>query len=349
MGLIHPVDLASWQAWQNRQHRMIAAARRLRAARQPAPPSRWVATAPTEDGRPDALFVLDSANATSRHAVLAPAMLRGARSAVVASVDPTTMVPDTWSVRALTASALEQILDQCRAVVSMAHYLPLGAEIWAAAKDRDLPWATVQHGLLTPYSPPAPDHGTLLTWSDEDATYWLSGRDDIGTVTVGSQLLHQASLRPAPHVSRFLRPVFLGQLHGAELPRSTLARAARSFCSATGARYRPHPAEVDRLSRWQHRWWQRGGIEIDRAGVDLSRLDEPTVSVFSTGVLEAAARGIPAWVWCPDPPPWLTEFWRRYRMHPWGGQPTPAPTVGDRAPAEAVVDWVDEHVERGRR
>ena len=36
--------------------------------------------------------------------------------------------------------------------------------------------------------------------------------------------------------------------------------------------------------------------------------------MFSTGVLEAAARGLPAWVDFPDPPAWLREFWDRYGM-----------------------------------
>ena len=81
---------------------------------------------------------------------------------------------------------------------------------------------------------------------------------------------------------------------------------------------------------------------IDRSGTPLSKLDDPIVSVFSTGVLEAAARGIPAWVTCTDPPEWLREFWSRYDMRPWGGAPTPAPTMSDREPALAVADVVRE-------
>ena len=54
------------------------------------------------------------------------------------------------------------------------------------------------------------------------------------------------------------------------------------------------------------------------------------MSVFSTGVLEAAAQGRDAWVDFPRPPAWLGEFWERYGMHRFGGAPTPAPASSGR-------------------
>ena len=69
----------------------------------------------------------------------------------------------------------------------------------------------------------------------------------------------------------------------------------------------------------------------------LADLAAPVVSVFSTGVLEAAARGLPAWVDFPDPPAWLREFWDRYDMRPYGGDPTPAPARPDEEPAVAIA------------
>ncbi len=91
------------------------------------------------------------------------------------------------------------------------------------------------------------------------------------------------------------RPTFLGQLHSAEMGRREMARFTGAFCRTEGARYRPHPGERDRLSRWQHARWRRQGIELDDGSVPLRELPTPVVSVFSTGILEAAARGVPAW------------------------------------------------------
>ena len=45
-----------------------------------------------------------------------------------------------------------------------------------------------------------------------------------------------------------------------------------------------------------HARWEAAGITIDRSGIPLRELGAPVVSVFSTGVLEAAAAGLPAWV-----------------------------------------------------
>ena len=84
----------------------------------------------------------------------------------------------------------------------------------------------------------------------------------------------------------------------------------------------------------------RMGIEVDRSGVPLFQTHSPVVSAFSTGVLEAAARGVPAWVSYPAPPAWLGEFWERYRMRPWGGPPTPIADVPATEPGRAVADWL---------
>ena len=62
---------------------------------------------------------------------------------------------------------------------------------------------------------------------------------------VGSQLLWQAgtSTRSASAVPAAPRLTYLGQLHGAELRRRDLARAARDFCGCHGAVYRPDTGE----------------------------------------------------------------------------------------------------------
>ena len=65
------------------------------------------------------------------------------------------------------------------------------------------------------------------------------------------------------------------------------------------------------------------------------------VSVFSTGILEAAARGVPAWAAYDRPPAWLEEFWERYAMSRYGAAPTPAPPPAAREPALAVAAAIE--------
>ena len=100
-----------------------------------------------------------------------------------------------------------------------------------------------------------------------------------------------------------------------------MTRSVTDFWRRTGAIYRPHPREEDRLSRAQHALWRRMGMKFDTSS-SLSTLARPVVSAFSTGVLEAAARGVPAWVYHLDPPRWLEEVWDRYGMRRWGEPPT---------------------------
>jgi hypothetical protein len=88
--------------------------------------------------------------------------------------------------------------------------------------------------------------------------------------------------------------------------------------------------------------YERAGITVDRSGAPLVELAAPVVSVFSTGVLEAAARGRQAWVDFPRPPAWLGEFWERYGMHRLGSEPTPAPALPDVEPARRVAEIVLE-------
>ncbi|UJH69891.1 hypothetical protein [Ornithinimicrobium sp. INDO-MA30-4] len=165
-----------------------------------------------------------------------------------------------------------------------------------------------------------------MAWSQADADFWASGRTDVTAEVIGSQLLWEAARNPAPETALAhddLPLTYLGQLHGAELPRRDMARSTGAFCRATGATYRPHPAERDKLSRAQHAIWRRQGITIDDGAVPLASLNTPVVSAFSTGVLEASAKGIPAWVHYDNPPAWLTEFWQRYGMAQFGAEPTP--------------------------
>lgn len=336
-GLIFPRDLEGWARWQRRQHPL----RRLRSMiRRRSPQQPWLAVRGTS---PSILIAIDAGTPTQRAALGRPLeLLDGIDAAVLLPSPLPGLLPSGgWEwCRAPEQGVVPEALLGVRAVLSAGHYLPMGAlgNVWAEMLGAER--VVVQHGLLTPHAPPLPGNARLLAFTDADASFAMAGRDDLLTATVGSQLLWEAGAGTTSSTDDGARPLYLGQLHGAELPRGAKARAAEAFCQAHGASYRPHPAETDLASRWQHRGWERRGITIDRSERPISELDRPIVSAFSTGVLEAAARGRRAWVSYPRPPQWLTEFWDRYAMGRWGGESTPAPHRPTREPAAAIVRHV---------
>lgn len=342
MGLNHPRDLQAWHRWQASRKPLRRAAAVLRGA-VGAQPETFVLESPE---RPTVLICHDSWSPTSRMALLEAAELlscehvahlhRGDRTLTAHSQHRVTLTPHG-------PAPLPEPLQSLRVVVALGHYMGVGGLGHHWACEADARFLTVQHGLLAPHIAPLAAGTLLLAWSEADAAFWASGRSDVETRVTGSQLLHNAAAHPATVTDE--RPVFLGQLHGAELPRCGLARATWQFCSATGASYRPHPSERDKVSRLYHRAWQRKGLTIEHGGAPLTELDRPVASVFSTGVLEAAARGLPAWVHHPAPPAWLEAFWSRYGMARWAGSAdtsTPAPSTGTERPTQAVANVIQE-------
>lgn len=233
-----------------------------------------------------------------------------------------------------------QLGSSVRAVLSLGAYLELSGPVEEWAARHDVPFFLVQHGLLTPLSPPASRGARVLAWCDSDAAYWAAGRPDIHVDVVSSQMLWEAS-QGERVVESDERPVMLGQLHGTELRRHQALRAYWAYCREGGMLYRPHPNEDDLVSRGLHEVMRRGGVAFETSGVPLTQLGRPVVSVFSTGTLEAAMRGLPAWVAHPDPAPWVVDFWERYGLVRWGGDPTPAWNMPDEAPAQAVARIVE--------
>lgn len=340
MGLRFPTDLAAWERWNGRRHLTRSVTGRVRDQLHPPATPQWHLVCGSRDA--DILVALDSASPTTRQALVRPLRhLDPARVAVLAPFDPTDLLPerpsDAPASNRLSPDAVPATMAGVRAVVSTGAYLPLGKAVYAALDPAAVPFIVVQHGLMTPLAPPLAPGTHLLAWSAADGEFWRSGRRDVTTQVVGSQLFHEASAGPAAVVPPQARPTFLGQLHGAELPRQQLVAATYRFCRDQGAVYRPHPSERDRLSRSLHRLWAHQGISIDPGTTPLADLTDPVVSIFSTGVLEAAARGVPAWVTYPNPPAWLAEFWERYGMRQYGDEPTPAPARSDQEPALAVA------------
>ena len=341
MGLKFPMDLEVWTAWQRSQHRLRQIVRSRSASQAP---SRLTLTIPAEE-EPRLLVALDVAEGLKAERLLRP--VRGIPVAILS--ESRTQDISESSARlshSVFAEDLESYLPRVNTVLSHGHYESAGFAAYRFAERNGHQQVVIQHGLLTPYQPPLPPDVHLLAWSDADAEFWKSGRRDISSTVVGSQLLALAAAEPAQNVDATAAPTFLGQLHGAELPRRGMARAAGSFCRENGATYRPHPSEVDRLSRAQHALWERRGIVVDRSGSPLREHDGPVVAAFSTGILEAASRNVPAYVYYPGAPDWLREFWQRYQMAPWGAsEPTPAPDTGDD-PVAAVRDAVLARIER---
>jgi len=332
VGLRFPADLAAWQRWQEGRHPL----RRLTAALRAGPGAPGMVLH-TTGSDPHALVAVDSVHGTHAIALLEPLRhLDSARVAVLAPTDVTAWLPPgDWSSTPFDPMSSEPPAP--RVVLAVGDFLSVGAYGRALADRSGADYIVAQHGLLTPYAPPLPRAAHLLAFSDADAAFWVGGRTDVRATVVGSQLLWSAADRAAAVVPPDAAPVYLGQLHAAELSRTRLARAAAAFCAAHGAVYRPHPSERDRISRLLHAVWRRRGIRVDGATVPLADLAAPVVSVFSTGVLEAAARGLPAWVDFPDPPAWLREFWDRYAMRQYGGDPTPSPARPDEEPAAAIA------------
>ena len=362
--LKYPLDLDAWQAWQRRQKKLKWAKYKLNSLLDSAR-SRTVAEEPvrgllyTRGAKPQVLIVMDSFSPTNRNAILEPLKHLDA-------VDIALWVPEDaseyldgqyasarysrkdWSEQEISGDELKSLLPDIRIVLSAAQFLGRGAVAYEFSRAIGAEYWMVQHGLLVPQAPPLPVGCTLLAFSEADAEFWASGRRDVTTHAVGSQLLYLAAQKAAgaeAQKQNDLEPIFLGQMHGAELPRASFAFAAHSFLKKYGGIYRPHPSEKDKLSVLTHKLWEKEGIRIDRSGTPLNEVPNPVVSIFSTGVLEAAIRGIPAWVYHPAPPAWLVEFWDRYGMNRWGSEPTPAPVQPEKEPARRIAELIIETLE----
>ena len=343
MGLRFPEDLDKWRRWHERQHRLRLVRQQARRALRRPPASLLVEV---RRGGPDADLVvaLEAIHASVRASVAEVLTHLDPARVVVVAPSGSGQVLTAWPPPTVVAlDELGPTLGRPRAVLAAGHYTAIGAAAHAHATATGAPFLVAQHGLLTPLAPPLAPEARLLAWSEADAAFWSAGRADVTTTVVGSQLLWQAGTSTRSEtVPATPRLTYLGQLHGAELRRSDLSRAAGDFCRRHGAVYRPHPSERDRLSRLTHARWRREGIEVDDGAVALADLQSAMVSVFSTGVLEAAARGRDAWVAFPDPPRWLEEFWERYAMGCFGGAPTAAPDRPTDEPAHAIARLLED-------
>lgn len=291
---------------------------------------------------PTIVVAVDAVTPTAVKALLAPLNhLSSVGLLLLSTVKLPSEISSGWSEVAHELNYQDSLnkLSQSRSLIlsySAGHFLPAGALVHQFGQIHNLISVISQHGLLTPFAPPLPEGAHLLAFSEEDAQFWKSGRTDVSSEVVGAQLVWDAQHKGKRELTTD-EPLFLGQLHGAEISRSVSSTTAKKFCRETGAIYRPHPSETDILSRIQHSMWERQGINIDRSRKPLLEEPRPVVSIFSTGVIEAAAAGIPSWVMCNKPISWVEHFWERYSMSKWGSDPTPPPPQLKQEPALAIA------------
>lgn len=342
-------DLSSWQRWQDSKGPMY---RRLRDVLDPGRRHQPEFTLTTWGDASDGAVVvaLDSTSPSQVAALVDPMrhlIERGTTVAALAPFDAGAALANQFtalpqSSRVVSPGAPLPVVG-LSAVLSASDHLAAGNLALRWARSADVPYIVVQHGIVTPYAPPLPGDAHLLAWSEADRVFWARGLQQ-PTVLVGSQLLWKAgsetkSLRAGEERRGVV--TFLGQLHGAELPRKLTRGSVAALRRQTSLVYRPHPGEQDIASRIQHDVWRRQGIEVATQG-SLAGSAGPIVSHFSTGILEAAAMGLPAYAYCAEPPPWLRDLWQRYELGVWGESEATRPTIPEQEPAAAVAAYVQE-------
>lgn len=336
-GLRVPADIDRWHAWQRGRSPLRQLSSRLRTGDGRGTPTITVASS-SKDA--DICVVVDATHASMAAAILSPLRhLPPERVALV--LGPGVELDVDVPLVRTGAAEVGRHLTHVRSVLSSGHYTMAGAATLRATPDAA--HFVAQHGAVTPFAPPLPGRATVLSWSLIDGEFWRSGRGDVQIEVVGSQLLWRAGQDQqvaASDPASDPRLTFLGQGHAAEVARALMLEAALRFCRRHDAVYRPHPSERDRLSRLVLRGYEHVGVTVRPSSTPLADLADPVVSVFSTGVLEAAARGRDAWVYFPRPPVWLGEFWDRYGMGRFGAAPTRSPQLPSVEPARRAADVI---------
>lgn len=343
MALIHPRSLERWQEWRGSRRRALGI-HRIRPAAASATTSGYVLHTREGDGSARTLLGIDTADGAAHGGMFAvlPYLHGSVHVLTPAGLALEEVSGPEWSREHIEqpGSALEG--RGITSVLTLGWHLDVGRGLHDWARAADVPGAVIQHDVLTPFTPPLPPQTTLLAWTTEDGEFQRAGRDDIEVRVVGSQRLWQAghdAAGEAPELEE--RAVFLGQLSAIELPRRLTLLAADGYCRSAGALYQPGPRETDRLSRAEHALLRRRGIEFQVPSITLPEQTRPVVSMFSADVLEAAVRGLPAWVHAPRAPSWVAENWERYGMRRVGGEPTPAPPVGADEPARLIAQILE--------
>lgn len=343
--MLAPESLRDWQRWR-RSRAGLLDRRQLRGERQDTLGLFTARDRSRDVGDTATVIVaLDSVAPTQRAALLRPAELLMNASSPMAVLAPNRLAGAlaTHGLKLATEPGDTAIsaARQPRAVLAVTHVSGAGAAAWQLARGTGAPFFVVQHGVVTPYSPPLPPDGRLLAWSEEDARFWRSGRRNLTHVVVGSQILWEA--RAADRPNGCGGPLsFLGQLHSSELPRALTRLTVTSLAAEGPLLYRPHPNEIDLPSRCQHYLWRARGIRVDNERAPLAEGTGTVVGIFSTGILEAAAAGRRAFGYCVRPPRWVEELWDRYGVARLGGTEGTRVELGADEPSRVILEVLDE-------
>ncbi len=333
-------DPAAWKRWRARRAAVTSLGRRGLFA--PVEVATFGSFRPSDAA---VVIAIDGVSPTITSSLLRPAALLRDRAIDVSILAPARFAGEL-SERGFDfhGPITERAAEALRPGVVLAtqHSTQTGALAWRVAERASVPFVVVQHGVVTPYAPPLPERSRLFAWSDSDGVYWSRGVHGVEVAVFGSQLIYEAGLQRVPGGGRADATCFLGQLHGPELARRTTRRTVTALARQTSLAYRPHPDERDLRSTITHRLWKTRGVELlagSQSLVDASR-GRNVVGIFSTGILEAAAAGIPAFRFCVDPPRWLGELWDRYEMAPYEGEQGTVVSVPSVEPAHRIVDEV---------
>jgi len=337
-------SLQEWAGWQARQ-RGVASRLRGSLAHKAEDPIAFFASE-REFGEARVLVAVDSFSPSQRSSLIQPGSILLNRQVPIVLLTYERYARDAAELGLSrveapgVGQAARQELSSIRAVISAGDYLTVGKIAWSLAAEKQVPYFVVQHGILTPFAPPLAQGTRLLAWNEADARFWCDGRADTSAIVVGSQTFWEARESGVSLDSR--APFcFLGQLHGAELARSVTRRTVRALRGAGPFAYRPHPAEDDLMSRLDHWRWRHQGVSIVDQTTPLLDLRAPVGAIFSTGILEAAAAGLPAFGVCQAPPRWVSELWERYEIEPLGSSTGTKVRVEATQPAEAIADLLE--------
>lgn len=302
---------------------------------------------------PDAshlVVCLENLSPTQVASLLRPEAVLRSRNAAVAVIAPLSFVDGlahiglTLRERLTTPGVWSH--PKPKLILATSHCSTSGQFAWELSIKSGVPFVIVQHGVVTPFAPPLPEGCHLFAWTPEDAEFWVSGRTDVMTTVVGSQIIWDAGVSQCK-VSQCKKgepegPIcFLGQLHGPELSRSTTIRTVAALARAGPVVYRPHPGETDLVSRLIHRRWQHQGIPIEPPTSRLGEKSAAVAGIFSTGILEAAASGRAAFGFCARPPSWLPEFWDRYKIKQFGTDESTRVEIPAREPASVISETAE--------
>lgn len=363
MALVHPRSLERWQERQRSRRRVRGAVRAVggavRSARPgatPPQPPQYIRHSREGDAPGRVLIALDSDSAGARAALLTalPYLHAGIDVLAPAGRDLPELTGPGWQRRTTTAPAELLDADATDSVITLGWHRELGGLAHEWALDADIPAAVVQHEALTPFAPPLPPHSTLLAWTEADGEFRRAGREDIEVRVVGSQLLWQAAHEGAggkgdaggnetagrQDVTE-QRPVFLEQPETPGLPSRFAVSAAHAFCRDARALYRPEPTGRGPLAGGARTLLRRRGVEFEDPAVSLFEPPRPVVGILAPELLEAAARGVPTWVYGPRMPTWVYEVWHRYGLRRWGGPPSPVPVPTADEPSRLIAQILD--------